>query len=377
MTIKTFLRWSAALAAAVIVSAQQPSAYTLKTSKWGTLHVPFYVNATNLDVSASAALSAVQFGAYAWTNQSTTSFAWVYAGSTSGTTAVNNGKNEVFFRNGSNSGALATTYTWYSGGTTVDTDIVFWDASYKFFTGSSGCSSGFYIEDVATHEFGHALGLGHSSVTEATMVSGTNYCRIDKRYLATDDVNGVEHLYPGGVANTAPTVSISSPSSGLSVAAGTAVTFAGAATDKEDGTITASLVWTSNLDGEIGRGATFVKTLTSGSHTITAKVSDSKGSTAQASRSVTVGTSTAPAPSTGFALNGRGYKVKGFQKVDLTWSGSAALKVDVYRGSARVTTTANDGSYLDAINVKGTGSYIYKLCEAGTSTCSNKITITF
>ena len=55
------------------------------------------------------------------------------------------------------------------GSQIIDADIVFWDEGFKFFAGTSGCSGGFYIEDIAAHEFGHALGLGHSTVSGATM----------------------------------------------------------------------------------------------------------------------------------------------------------------------------------------------------------------
>jgi hypothetical protein len=74
--------------------------------------------------------------------------------------------------------------------------------------------------------------------------------------------------------NTPPTVTISSPSSGASYPAGTSVSFSGSAEDNEDGDLTADLAWTSSIDGSIGSGGSFSYTLSAGSHTITASVSD-------------------------------------------------------------------------------------------------------
>ena len=44
-----------------------------------------------------------------------------------------------------------------------DPRIVFWDGGFQFFAGSTGCSGGFYDEDIVAH------GSGHSTVTGATM----------------------------------------------------------------------------------------------------------------------------------------------------------------------------------------------------------------
>jgi serine protease len=81
--------------------------------------------------------------------------------------------------------------------------------------------------------------------------------------------------------------------------------------------------------------------------------------------------------STGITLSATGYKVKGLQKADLTWSGATSTNVDVFRNGANITTTANDGFHTDNINNRGGGSYTYKVCEAGTTTCSNEATISF
>jgi thermitase len=51
--------------------------------------------------------------------------------------------------------------------------------------------------------------------------------------------------------------------------------------------------------------------------------------------------------------------------------------VDVYRNNVLLTNTANDGFYTDSIGGRGHGSFTYRVCNAGTQTCSNQATVTF
>jgi hypothetical protein len=366
------------LAAATVATAERPSAYNAYGWKWSTTQVPYYINPVNADVSQSAAIAAIQAGAAAWSEQANTAFGFYLAGFTTSTTTANNGRNEVFFRSGTNGTYIATTYYWYSGSRALDADIVFWDGAYKFYTGASGCTGGFYIEDVATHEFGHALGLGHSSVSDATMVSGQKYCGTYKRSLAADDKQAVETLYPVASTTYAPTINLMTPSQGTTFAAETAITFSGSALDAEDGVLTSRISWSSSLDGWLGSGGSVVATPTAGSHTITATVTDSHGMSATASVAITVAAPAAvAAPSSSIVLTGSGSKVKGYHRVNLRWSGATTAQVAVYRGTVRVATVANTGSYTDALNTKGSGSYVYRVCLPDLSACSNTVTIAF
>jgi thermitase len=63
--------------------------------------------------------------------------------------------------------------------------------------------------------------------------------------------------------------------------------------------------------------------------------------------------------------------------VDLSWSGATGSSVDVYRNGALRTTTANDGSYSENLGRKPQGTFNYKVCEAGTTTCSNEASVSF
>jgi hypothetical protein len=375
MAMKT--RITALVVLALVLGSTAGSAYKLNGPKWPTQQVPYYVNPVNGDMSGADAIASIQAGANVWSAQSNADILPYYMGTTTGSSLTKNGKNEVFFRDGSNGSLYAETYWWYnSRNELVDADIVFYDATYTFFSGSTGCSSGVYLVDAAAHEFGHVLGLGHSSLKAATMYPSMSKCSSSLRILDADDLAGIEALYPPGGTNTAPTVTISSPSNGTTFAEGTAISFSGSASDKEDGNLSASLVWVSSRDGQIGTGASFSKVLSTGSHTITARVSDSQGATGEAQRSVTVEAAPAP-PTEGITLSGKGYKVKGDQKADLSWTGASSTSVEIFRNGARVALTSNTGSYTDHINRKGGGSYRYIVCEAGTSTCSNEVVVSY
>lgn len=101
-------------------------------------------------------------------------------------------------------------------------------------------------------------------------------------------INAYEAVAPGAV-NNPPTVSITTPTDGSTFDSGATILFEGTANDTEDGDLTGGLAWTSSIDGTIGTGGTFSTTLSDGSHTITASVTDSGGKTGNDYTNITVG----------------------------------------------------------------------------------------
>ena len=70
------------------------------------------------------------------------------------------------------------------------------------------------------------------------------------------------------------------------------------------------------------------------------------------------------------------YKDKKDQYADLTWSGANSTSVDVYRDGSIIATTPNDGAYSHGpFSAKDPATY--QLCEAGTSICSNMVTVSW
>jgi Matrixin len=180
----------------LVAGSRETSGYVLSGPTWAAGPVLYLVNTTNLDLPDAVIPPALAVGAGAWTTQTNASFRFQYAGTSTVTTNTNDGVNVVMFRNASSGSAIATTYWWSSGSRIIDADIVFWDGGFQFFTGSTGCVNGFYIEDIAAHEFGHFLGLGHSTVASATMYPSVSSCATGNRTLDADDIAGVEALYP-------------------------------------------------------------------------------------------------------------------------------------------------------------------------------------
>lgn len=374
----------AAVTVACVAFSVGVNAYS-SFAKWASLPVTFYVNPANQDVTAAAAATAFQTALNVWNTQGGSPFRYVYGGTVTDTAAAHDYRNVAIFRNASNGGTIATTYSWWTtGGSLLDSDIVFWDGGFKFYTGTAGCTTttaSIYIEDVATHELGHALGLSHSSVSDATMYPSTAYCSQSNRTLAADDVAAIRSLY-GTTAivapNTAPTVVITSPANGATFSSTASISFAATATDKEDGDLTSKIQWTDN-GAVLGTGGLLTKLLSLvGTHTLVAKVTDSKG--AQGSSTVNITITLQAAATTQATLtvksNG-GNAANGTARAYLNWSGLSGTQVDIYRNGVRKTTVSNIGAYKDYLPVSGSVTYTYKVCNAGTQTCTNQGSVSF
>lgn len=114
-------------------------------------------------------------------------------------------KNAIVFGNYPSSGVIAVTSVWYNTFTRAivefdmmfDTDWTWGDADPNNDQAVDN-SNVMDLQNIATHEFGHAIGLGdvYSTVcSQVTMYGYSNYGEIIKRTLEAADITGLRTLY--------------------------------------------------------------------------------------------------------------------------------------------------------------------------------------
>jgi hypothetical protein len=180
--------------------------YVLTGQKWPTGTVVHYrINANTGQVANEA--QAVKNAANSWSKIFPQGLRLSYAGSTSTTTHGYNGSNTICWRNEGSTGSLAHSYWWYytSSNITVEADTVF-NNYYSWSTSGSH----YDIETVSLHEFGHWVGLGHSS----TGIMRSSYNGI-RRSIDQDARKGFLALY--WFKKEAPKVYITTPENGAVV----------------------------------------------------------------------------------------------------------------------------------------------------------------
>jgi len=180
------------------------------------------------------------------------------------------------------------------------------------------------------------------------------------------------------IPNDAPVVTIMTPSDTTTFGSGATVGFTGNASDTEDADLTsADLVWTSDIDNQIGAGASFSATLSDGNHTITAAASDSDGKTGTDVIAITVGDG-APPPPTGDTVIA--------VSVSYAWQGGKHLSVTVsviddlgnpVAGASVSIRLTNDkgGSWTGTNGITGdTGTVTWKLRNAPAGCYNTEVT---
>lgn len=114
-----------------------------------------------------------------------------------------NGENEVIFADVESEGAIAVTIVWgvFSGPPfareLVEWDQVYDDVDFAWSSNPSGEAGKMDFENIAQHELGHSIGMGHpeSGCTEETMYAFADFEETKKRDLNTGDIAGVNELY--------------------------------------------------------------------------------------------------------------------------------------------------------------------------------------
>jgi len=184
-----------------------PSCYKFLTPtkiKWKTLPVSYVINPTNSGLVESFVTGAVSTSAETWdASTSNELMKDAYTISYTATYNVLDGKNAITFGNYPTAGVIAVTTVWYNPVTKaiVEFDVMF-DTDYNWYdctqTSCTSENKGMDLQNIATHELGHGVGLADiydTSCSAVTMYGYSDYGDIIKRDLALPDITGLRTLY--------------------------------------------------------------------------------------------------------------------------------------------------------------------------------------
>jgi len=168
--------------------------------RWKTLPVNYVINPTNPQgLPESFVISAIVNAAETWdASTSKPLMNDVYTIDYTATYGVQDYINAITFGNYPTEGVIAVTTVWYNPATKaiVEFDLMF-DSDWTWGDATID-NTKMDLQNIATHEFGHAIGLNDvydSACSEVTMYGYSDYGETKKRTLEQPDITGLQTLY--------------------------------------------------------------------------------------------------------------------------------------------------------------------------------------
>ncbi|MBI2575132.1 matrixin family metalloprotease [Candidatus Woesearchaeota archaeon] len=174
--------------------------YKLLGVKWKTLPVSYVINPSNpYNMSEGFVTGAVSASAETWDAATSAElFNDAYSVDYSADYGVQNFVNALAFGDYPDSGVIAVTSVWYTpvGKRIVEFDMLF---NTRFAWGDATANPAVMdLQNIATHELGHAAGLDDiysTSCSAVTMYGYSSYGEMSKRTLEQPDVTGLQRMY--------------------------------------------------------------------------------------------------------------------------------------------------------------------------------------
>ena len=180
-----------------------PSCYKFLTGskvRWTALPVSYVINLTNTqELTQDFITNAVFNSAETWDGAiSKELMNDAYTVNYTAAYGAQDDKNAIVFGNYPTKGVIAVTTVWYNPATKsiVEFDIEF-DTDWSWGDATIN-SSVMDLQNIATHELGHGVGLADiysSTCSAVTMYGYSDYGETQKRTLETPDITGLQTLY--------------------------------------------------------------------------------------------------------------------------------------------------------------------------------------
>jgi len=173
--------------------------YKLLGVKWTTLPVNYVINPTNSGLSDEFVTYVISTSAETWdASTSKELFNNAYSTDYSAKYGVQNFQNAIAFGDYPDNNVIAVTSIWYTrvGKRIVEFDVMF-DTDWIWGDATSD-SSKMDLQNIATHELGHGVGLADiysTTCSAVTMYGYSSYGETQKRTLEQPDITGLQKMY--------------------------------------------------------------------------------------------------------------------------------------------------------------------------------------